>query len=115
TSGELLPDILLSPNPMKLESVRAHYTLTLDRSFFFVGLNHLDEDYKTADTLDNRGTDAQMGYRRILNPRLDVAIDLGSLRRRFLTTDVTTRDELAGVQLSRTLGSKLAVALRIEV
>jgi hypothetical protein len=115
TSGELLPDILLSPNPMKLESARAHYTLTLDRSFFFVGFNHLDEDYKTADTLDNRGTDMQMGYRRILNPRLDVAVDLGSLRRRFLTTDVTTRDELAGVQLSRTLGSKLAVALRLEV
>jgi hypothetical protein len=112
--GEPVPDILLSANPMQLKAMRAHYTLTLNRSFVSIGVNHLDEDYEMADTLDNRGTDVEIAFRRILSPRLTLSIDVGSLQRKFVTSEETTRDKVAGVQLGRQVGSTLFVAVRVE-
>jgi hypothetical protein len=113
-NADHVQDILLSPNALEQERAAVRYQMTLNRSTVLIQLAKFTERYERDDSFDNNATDIQISLRRALTSRLNIAVDLGSLRRDFLSGVSADQDKLVTVLLTRDMGRHFQLGGLVE-
>jgi hypothetical protein len=112
--SELDLDVLLSLSALESERINLQYELTLSKTFWAIGLGAADEAYDADPTLDNQGRNAHFTLRRRLTSRLNLVLDVDTLRRDFTTVDEVSREYTYRLRLDRQLTRRLSFGLGLE-